>query len=129
VRYRYDVQRKKRLKPVELLVAERDWEPPRPRFAHDQIVGLRVAFADVAVRDRVKQAGGTWNPERRVWQLRYNHVVALGLTSRIVGEPASNSGCLVDARGRAGRISMQMPRRHLGKDARIYRWMPASSGR
>ncbi len=35
------------------------WQPPRPRFANDQIVGLRVAFADVAVRDRVKQAGGT----------------------------------------------------------------------
>ena len=78
---------------MELLVAERDWEPPRPRFAQDQIVGLRVAFADVAVRDRVKQAGGTWNPERRVWQLRYDRVVALGLKSRIVDEPASNSGC------------------------------------
>jgi hypothetical protein len=68
VRYRYDAQRKKRFKTVELLVAERDWEPPRPRFAPDQIVGLRVAFADVAVRGRVKQAGGTWNPERRVWR-------------------------------------------------------------
>ena len=93
VRYRYDAQRKKRFKTVELLVAERDWEPPRPRFAHDQIVGLRVAFADVAVRERVKQAGGTWNPERRVWLLRYDRVVALGLNSRIVDEPASNSGC------------------------------------
>src|SRR5512132_3070917 len=68
VRYRYDAQRKKRFKTVELLVAERDWEPPPTRFGHDQIVGLRVAFTDVAVRDRVKQAGGTWNPERRVWQ-------------------------------------------------------------
>ena len=93
VRYRYDAQQKKRLKTVEILVAERDWEPPRPRFAHDQIVGLRVAFADVAVRDRVKQAGGTWNPERRVWQLRYDRVVALGLTTRIVDDPASYSGC------------------------------------
>jgi hypothetical protein len=93
VRYRYDAQLKKRFKTVELLVAERDWEPPRPRFAQDQIVALRVAFADVAVRDRVKQAGGTWNPERRVWQLRYDRVVALGLNSRIVDEPASNTGC------------------------------------
>jgi len=75
------------------IVAERGWQPPQPRFAHDQIVGLRVAFADVAVRDRVKQAGGTWNPERRVWQLRYDRVVALGLNSRIVDEPASNSRC------------------------------------
>jgi len=43
----------------------------------------------MAVRDRVKQAGGTWNPERRVWQLRYDRVVALGLHNRIVDEPAS----------------------------------------
>src|SRR5256712_12663613 len=35
VRYRYDAQRKKRSKTVELLVAERDWEPPQPRFAQD----------------------------------------------------------------------------------------------
>src|SRR3989454_11016778 len=52
VRYRYDAQRKKRFKTVELLVAERDWEPPRPRFAHDRIAGLSAAFADVAVRER-----------------------------------------------------------------------------
>ena len=84
---------------MELLVAERDWEPPRPRFVHDQIVALRVAFADAAARDRVKQAGGTWNPERRVWQLRYDRVVALGLNSRIVIEPASNSGCLPSSGG------------------------------
>ena len=92
VRYRYDAQRKKRLKTVELIVAERDWEP-RPRFADDQILALHVAFADVAVRAQVKQAGATWNPERRVWQLRYDRVVALGLNSRIVDEPASSSGC------------------------------------
>jgi hypothetical protein len=45
-------QRKKWFKTVEILVAERDWEPPRPRFAHDQIVDLRVAFAEVEVRER-----------------------------------------------------------------------------
>jgi hypothetical protein len=111
---------------MELLVAERDWEPPRPRFAHDQIVGLRVAFADVAVRDRVKQAGGTWNPERRVWPLRYDRVVALGLNRRIVDAPAHP---IVDARGRAESISMQMPGRHPGRDACIHCWMPASRGR
>ncbi len=40
VRYRYDAQRKKRFKTVELLVAERDWQPPWLRFGPDQIVGL-----------------------------------------------------------------------------------------
>ena len=92
VRYRYDAQRKKRLKTVELLVAERDWKPPRPPFAHDQSVALRVPFADVAVRDRVKQAGGRWNPQRRVWELRYDRTVALGLEDRIVPDAGSERG-------------------------------------
>ena len=91
VRYRYDAQRKKRFKTVELLVAERDWEPPRPRIANDRIVALRVAFAEVAVRERVKQAGGKWNPDRKVWEIRYDHAVALGMGARIVDEPASTS--------------------------------------
>jgi hypothetical protein len=87
VRYRYDARLKKRFKTVELVIAERYWEPPRPRFTHDQIVAFQVAFADVAVRTLVKQAGGTWNPDRKVWQLRYDRVVALGLGGRIVDAP------------------------------------------
>ena len=38
------------------------YEPSTPPVAADQIVEVRVAFAEVAVRERVKQAGGTWNP-------------------------------------------------------------------
>jgi hypothetical protein len=110
VRYRYDAQRKKRFTTVELLVAERDWQPRRPSFAPDQIVGLRVAFADMAVRAQVKQAGGRWNPERRVWQLRYDRVVALGLNSRIVDESASSNGCLV-AKARHLHTDAQAPSR------------------
>ena len=77
---------------MELLVAERDWDPPRARFAYDQIVGLRVAFADMAVRSRVKEAGGTWNPQRRVWELRYARVIALGLEDRIVPDAGAEGG-------------------------------------
>ena len=39
VRYRYHTQRKKRCKTVELIVAERDWEPPAPRLTAETIVG------------------------------------------------------------------------------------------
>jgi hypothetical protein len=81
VRYRYDATRKKRIKTVELVVAESDWQP---RFPPHEIIALRVAFADVGTRKRVKQAGGVWNPDRAVWQLRYDRVVALGLRRRIV---------------------------------------------
>ena len=74
MRYRYDAQRRKRFKTVEIIVAERDWQPPRPRPADDQIVTLRVAFADVTARNRVKQAGGTWNPRPKGLALRYDRV-------------------------------------------------------
>ena len=91
VRYRYDPERKKRLKTVELVVAERDWAPRPPRLRPDSVVSLHVPYADVTTRSRVKQAGATWNPDRKVWQLRYDQVVALGVIGHIVDRPASNS--------------------------------------
>jgi hypothetical protein len=99
VRYRYDAQRKTRFKTVEFIVAQRDWNPPAPRFADDALVddalvAVRVGFAEVELRQRVKQAGGTWNPSRKAWELRYAHVVALKLQARIVEEEgASETGC------------------------------------
>ena len=107
VRYRYDSPRKTRLKTVEIIVSERDWEPPPPRFPPEHIVGVRVSLAETTIRDRVKRAGATWNPERKAWELRYDRAMRLGLTRRIVDDQASNTGCLegrgrhlpVDARG------------------------------
>ena len=91
VRYRYDAQRKKRFKTVEIIVAEREWEPPAPRLTADTIVGVRVDVAEGEMRERVKQAGGKWDRRRKVWELRYDQVVALKLEARIVKEEASNT--------------------------------------
>ncbi|MDZ7412958.1 MAG: hypothetical protein ONB15_05410 [candidate division KSB1 bacterium] len=91
MRYRYDAQRKKRFKTVELIVAEREWEPPPPRFAAATSVGVRVGFAEVEMREQVKQAGGQWKRSRKVWELRYDQVVALKLEGRMVEEKASHS--------------------------------------
>jgi hypothetical protein len=93
VRYRYDASRRQRFKTVELIVAERDWQPPRPCLAPDRPISLRIAFAEVDLRRRVKQAGGRWNPYERVWQLPHDRAVALGPTERIVDTSASSSGC------------------------------------
>src|SRR5215471_20315786 len=66
VRYRYDAQQKERFKTVELIVAERERELPPPRFAADTIVAVRVSFAEVELREQVKQTGGKWNRSRKV---------------------------------------------------------------
>ncbi len=84
VRYRYDEQQRKRFKTVELIVQEKAWVPPAPHGAEERLVGIRIAAAEVALRERVKQTGGWWDAQRRVWELRYERVVALGLSGRIV---------------------------------------------
>lgn len=128
VRYRYDAQRKKRLKTVELLVTERDWEPRPPRMANDRTVAVRVAFAEAAIRAQLKQAGGKWNPERKLWEIRCDQALALGLAARIVDEHASTGRFReqlaeyldVDACPTSSGRCLHVP-----VDACIWRWMPA----
>ena len=86
VRCRYDAPRQKRCKTVELLVAERAWEPPAPRCPADTSVGRRIGFAEVDMRERVKQAGGEWHRRHKGGVWRYDQVVALTLEARIVEE-------------------------------------------
>jgi len=59
VRSRDDAQRKKRFKTVELIVAEREWELPPPRFAADASVGVRVGFAEVEMWEQVSRRVGS----------------------------------------------------------------------
>ena len=54
-------------------------------------MGVRVGFAEMELRPRVKQAGGRWNRRRHLWELRYDQVVALKLEARIVEGEASNT--------------------------------------
>ena len=71
---------------MELIVEEGDWEPLVPKRARDRLVKIRLTVPEIALRTQVKQAGGIWHPQERVWELAYSRVVHLGLTSRIVGQ-------------------------------------------
>jgi hypothetical protein len=84
VRYRYDTQKHKRYKTVELVVAEEKWTPPTRTTASEQIGAIRVSAPERTIQQQVKRAGGQWDSQRGVWILRYDHVVALGLSERIV---------------------------------------------
>ena len=76
VRYRYDEQRKERFKTVELIVEEDDGEAPEGQEADGRVVQFRVPWSEVAVRHRVKEARGRWDPASRLWALRSDRVVA-----------------------------------------------------
>jgi hypothetical protein len=84
VRYRYDAQRQKRFKTVELIVEEEAWTAPLPSLKNEDLVHIALTVQEFALRQQVKQCGGQWNPWRGLWEVRYEHVLALGLQSRIV---------------------------------------------
>jgi hypothetical protein len=83
IRYRYDPQTKKRYKTVELIVEEVAWTPT---VSPESIVQIRVAREEAAIIQQVKGAGGKWNAQQRVWEIRYDQVVRLGLEGRIVNK-------------------------------------------
>ncbi len=89
VRYRKDPARRRRLTTVELIVDEGPLIPqshvekainPHP----NRHILVKISYGEEALRQRAKQAGGKWLPEKRLWQLPYHKALALGLRSRIV---------------------------------------------
>ena len=82
VRYRYDEQRRMRVKTVEIIVEERPWQPPF-RFRDDDLVPVTVGFEETTLREKLRKARGTWDPQERVWMVRYGKVRGTELESRI----------------------------------------------
>ena len=85
VRYRYDPAYRMRLKTVELIEEELPWEPVTRGLAPSDLVLLRLRYHEDKLRQSVKAAGGMWLAERKLWQLNYRLVMAMGLSDRIVG--------------------------------------------
>jgi len=83
VRSRDDEGRQRRLKTVEVSVDETPWRPQRTASKGAVLVGVRVGLQEVSLQRQVKLAGGRWNPTRRVWELRRDQALKLGLKERI----------------------------------------------
>lgn len=43
-----------------------------------------LTIHEVPLRQQGKQRGRRWNPQRGLWELRYDHVLALGLQARSI---------------------------------------------
>lgn len=84
VHCRYDDERGKRNKTVELIVEEAPYAPSQSKLKPETLVGVRVGLHETDLQRKVKQVGGVWNREQRFWEVRYDRVVELGLVGRIV---------------------------------------------
>ncbi|MFQ5633634.1 MAG: hypothetical protein ACE5I1_33130 [bacterium] len=72
------------LKTMELVIESQPWQPNPKRIPMNKIVNLQISIEEVELRNRVKKAGGKWNPEKQVWYLPYRDVLEVGLKERIV---------------------------------------------
>lgn len=90
VRYKYDAQRKRKFKTIELIVDEAPWSAEHKRIPKNKIVGVRVEYGEITLGRIVRAAGGRWNRRKKVWELPYGDVKALGLTHRIVSDDGKN---------------------------------------
>ena len=85
VRYRYDETRLLRYKTVELIEEQLPWVPALPSNADpNQLVNVRVWYNEAELRQAVKAAGGRWQKERKLWQLKLHAAYGLGVEARIV---------------------------------------------
>ncbi|MDM8551648.1 hypothetical protein QUF72_16290 [Desulfobacterales bacterium HSG2] len=98
VRYRYDEERKKRIRTAELIADETEWEPqnnagaptaePRNCIVADSVVGVRVGLREKDMRTRIKKAGGKWDRKRATFRLTARWV----RNALISGFPISRRG-------------------------------------
>jgi len=83
VRFRYDEKLRQRLKTVELVVERTYWTPPPPRYTPDALVPLRIDAADMPMRLQAKAADGRWNPEKKLWFVKYGKIAGTPLEKHI----------------------------------------------
>jgi hypothetical protein len=89
VRYRYDALKRRRYTTAEIIVDESDWDPMPSATARRELVPVRIAVHEVKLREKVKAAGGRWDPEKRVWHVPMEQVLQLGLGGRVAHAGAS----------------------------------------
>jgi hypothetical protein len=82
VRYRYDESRGVRLKTVEIVVDEKSWQPPF-QFRDSDIVPVLVAYREKELREKLRSAGGRWDPLTKLWRIQYGSVRGTEMEERI----------------------------------------------
>jgi len=57
---------------------------PAPRYRDEDRVKLIVAYTEKSLRERLKAAGGRWDPQEKLWLVRYGSIRGTELEERIL---------------------------------------------
>jgi hypothetical protein len=83
VRYRYDKASCMRAKTVEIIVEKTAWQPPA-QVADNALVPVRIGFAETALQEKARAARGKWDPEVKLWFIRFGKIKGTDLEKHIV---------------------------------------------
>ena len=84
VRYRYDSKRQRKIKTVEIIIEEGTWETNSHKIPGNKLVHIRIEYKETYLRKLVKDAGGRWDGEKKLWEMPYKEVIQLGLKNRVI---------------------------------------------
>ena len=84
VRYRHDYERQRKIKTIELIIDEKPLNNKPSKIPMNKIMQLHVKYGEVHIGKLIRSADGCWNRNKKVWELPYREVLALGLQDRIV---------------------------------------------
>lgn len=58
-------------------------------FSDEILVPVRIAYAEEALKQVAKNAGGRWNPEAKAWFVKYGRVKGTALEKHIIVDKKS----------------------------------------
>ena len=92
VRYRHDEAAGIRLKTAEIVVARAKLRRSKS-LPPSALVYARVEPWEKPLHEKLKKGGARWDPDLRLWRMRYDTALALGLRRRILKSlPKPESG-------------------------------------
>jgi hypothetical protein len=91
VRYRYDAQKRKQYKTIEIIVSESDWTPPPAKYPDSAMVALKIGFRETDLQTQVKAVGGRWDKDKKYWIVPYGCIKRTKLEKFIIVEIKSIS--------------------------------------
>jgi len=94
--HRYEDATSRRDTTFELIVAEGEWKPrtrkPRTSRSPEDMVYVRIGYAETEVRANMKALGAIWRSKARLWELPWGVARGLGLEDRVMEESRNGMG-------------------------------------
>ena len=84
MRYQYDEASRTRIKTAEIIVEKVPWTPPARKYADNDIVPVRIAYEETDLEESARLAKGRWNPDVKLWYIRYGKIKGTALEKHIV---------------------------------------------